>query len=221
MNYGNWSSTQMQAGGVLTQKIIEDSFRHAMQNRFLGDTYRYKPQRIDYHNLNDIYTSKPILKKAIQIIQNNIYAPCSSFLAQRLYNAYITVIESNTRLADEDHDLLNEIINSSIKQLWHNLAPNTQPPKDYDLYDNFVPFYMTNSKAFHQAWKIVITNIEQDSNYRQSWEANIAMAFHDSTYNHTQVVDFELLHEISNGAAKEFIDNEIKVLKDVVEVNYG
>ena len=60
------------------------------------------------------------------------------------------------------------------------------------------------------AIKQITTKLKKDKNYRESWSANIAMAFKDNYRQYKsktgkKALSFEDIHEISNNAAEYFL----------------
>lgn len=55
-----------------------------------------------------------------------------------------------------------------------------------------------------QAIKVLCQELVTDNDYWQTWVSNIAMAFQDEFY---QSYLHEGIHEISNNAAKRFLEN--------------
>ena len=62
---------------------------------------------------------------------------------------------------------------------------------------------MSNQTELRKAMEIVCKAIKSDEGYRMSWVANIAMAFQDESDSSNNLS----MHEISNNAAKRFLDN--------------
>ena len=61
-----------------------------------------------------------------------------------------------------------------------------------------------------KAIKVLVKNLKDDSGYRYSWQANIAMAFKDEYENYMmefgEVANQEDLHAVANNAANRFLD---------------
>ena len=55
--------------------------------------------------------------------------------------------------------------------------------------------------------------LREDKGYYISWEANIAMAFQDEAYRQKSRDSRKKLHEISNQAAKNFLNLLIREVK--------
>lgn len=55
----------------------------------------------------------------------------------------------------------------------------------------------------------VCVEIINDKSYRIGWEANIAMAFKDAFYFSGHKHDNEIVHEVANKAAANFLDQLI------------
>jgi len=66
----------------------------------------------------------------------------------------------------------------------------------------------TETTALSDAMKIVTQEIKEDAGYRQTWKANIAMAFQDEFERQVETDTNKkgLLHVIANQAADNFLD---------------
>ena len=54
-----------------------------------------------------------------------------------------------------------------------------------------------------EAVEILVKALKEDADYRESWKANIAMAFKD-TYDNADIMDE--IHTIANAAADNFLN---------------
>lgn len=65
--------------------------------------------------------------------------------------------------------------------------------------------------------KVITDAIKNDEGYRIGWQANIAMSFVDefrrTLDENSDVISYEMLHDISNRAANNFIDLLIRESK--------
>lgn len=69
---------------------------------------------------------------------------------------------------------------------------------------------MENPSEIELAVDVLCENLESDPDYYLTWQANIAMAFYDNFSRHYGWAD-SAIHEIANNAAKEFLNNLIKI----------
>jgi hypothetical protein len=66
------------------------------------------------------------------------------------------------------------------------------------------------NEPFVKGMKIVTKSLREDEDYFRAWQANIAMAFVDEARNQKARIGFDLLHNIANTAASNFLNMLIK-----------
>jgi len=109
----------------------------------------------------------------------------------------------------EQIEFVDKVPDSDLRMmLLHTVRLRDNMEKDRDAFEKM------SVVTLEKAIKVLCSNLSEDKSagsYYYSWQSNIAMAFFDQFINdHENILAQRILSEVSNKAAKRFLETLIK-----------